>query len=85
MANDDCRSHNAQLTRKLDSKFPLFPKPWFMLDISPVVTPLRLAESDAELIAIKAMVENAIAFLYPSDSSTTAQATQMLDSLSNRS
>jgi hypothetical protein len=63
----------------------LFPKPWFMLDISPVVTPLRLAESDAELIAIKAMVENAIAFLYPSDSSTTAQATQMLDSLSNRS
>jgi hypothetical protein len=31
-------------------------------------------ESDVELNAIKAMVENAIAFFYPSDSSTTLRA-----------
>jgi hypothetical protein len=31
------------------------------------------------------MVENAIAFFYPGDTSTTTQAPQMLDSLSTRS
>jgi threonine synthase len=45
----------------------------------------RLAESDAELNALKAMVENADAFFYPNDSSTTVRAPQMLDSLPTQS
>jgi hypothetical protein len=32
--------------------------------------PLQLAESDAELNALKAMVENVIAFFYPGKSSS---------------
>jgi hypothetical protein len=70
--NDDYRSQNTQLTRKLESKLPLSPKPWFILDISPLLTLLRLTESDAELNALKAMVENSIAFFYQGDSSTAA-------------
>jgi hypothetical protein len=34
------------------------------------LTPLRLAESDAELNALKAMVDNAVAFFYPGESSS---------------
>jgi hypothetical protein len=37
-----------------------------------LLTLLRLAESNAEVNALKAMVENAVAFFYTSDSSTTA-------------
>jgi hypothetical protein len=72
-ANDDYRSQNTQLTRKLESKLPLSPKPWFMLDIFSLLIPLRLIESDAELNALKVMVENAIAFFYHCTSSSNAR------------
>jgi chromosome segregation ATPase len=32
-ANDDYRSQNAQLSRKLESKLSWSPNPWFMLDV----------------------------------------------------
>jgi hypothetical protein len=35
-----------------------------------LLTPLRLTEIDAELNALRAMVENTIAFFYLGDSST---------------
>jgi hypothetical protein len=40
---------------------------------------------DAELNALKARVDNAIAFFYPIESSSGSCAPQMLDSLSTRS
>jgi hypothetical protein len=43
--------------------------------------PLRLTESDAKLNALKAMVNNVVAFFYPGDSSFDTRAPQMLDSL----
>jgi hypothetical protein len=48
------------------------------------LTLLRLAETDDELNALKAMVDNAIAFFYSGESSR-ACAPQMLDSLPTRS
>jgi hypothetical protein len=45
------------------------------------LTLLRLVESDAELNALKQMVENIVAFFYPGDSSTDARAPQLLDGL----
>jgi hypothetical protein len=36
-----------------------------------LLTLLRLVEIDAELNALKEMVENVVAFFYPGDSSTT--------------
>jgi hypothetical protein len=50
-----------------------------------LLTPLRLTESDAELNALKAMVDNAVAFFYTGESSSEARSLQMLDSLSSRS
>jgi hypothetical protein len=47
--------------------------------------PLRLIESDAELNALKVMVDNAVVFFYPGESSCEARTPQMLDSLSTRS
>jgi hypothetical protein len=85
MANDDYKSQNAQLTRKLESKLHWSPKPWLVLDISLWLTLFRLAESDAELNALKVMVENVFAFFYPNDFSTAVWAPQMLDSLLTRS
>jgi hypothetical protein len=35
-----------------------------------LMTPLQLAESDAELNALKVMVDNVVAFFYPSESSS---------------
>jgi hypothetical protein len=50
------------------------------------LTPLRLVESDVELNALKAMVDNTIAFLYPGEySSKECAPPQMLDSLPTRS
>jgi hypothetical protein len=46
---------------------------------------LRLAESDAKLNALKAMVNNAVAFFYLSGSSSNVRAPQMLDSLPTQS
>jgi hypothetical protein len=46
---------------------------------------LRLVESDAKLNALNAMVDNAIAFFYPGESSSEACTLYMLDSLSTRS
>jgi hypothetical protein len=45
----------------------------------------RLIEFDAELNALKGMVENTVVFFYPGESSTTARAPQLLDDLSTRS
>jgi hypothetical protein len=50
-----------------------------------LLSSLRLAESDAELNALKAMVNNVVAFFYPGESSSNARAPQMLDSLPGRS
>jgi hypothetical protein len=44
-----------------------------MLDIFSLLIPLRLIESDAELNALKVMVENAIAFFYHCASSSNAR------------
>jgi hypothetical protein len=50
-----------------------------------LLSSLRLAESDAELNALKAMVNNVVAFFYSGESSSNARAPQMLDSLPGRS
>jgi hypothetical protein len=50
-----------------------------------LLSPLRLAESDAELNALKAMVNNAVAFFYLDKSSSNTHAPQMLDSLLTQS
>jgi hypothetical protein len=50
-----------------------------------LLSSLRLAESDAELNALKAMVNNVVAFFYPGESSSNARAPQMLDSLPGQS
>jgi hypothetical protein len=55
----------------------------FLLHI--LLTPLRLLEIDAKINALKAMVENAVAFFYPNDPSPTARAPQLLDGLPTRS
>jgi hypothetical protein len=50
-----------------------------------LMTPLQLAESDAELNALKVMVDNVVAFFYPGESSSEVCAPQMLDRLPMRS
>jgi hypothetical protein len=50
-----------------------------------LLTPFWLTELDAELNALKAMVDNAVAFFYPGESSSKACTPQMLDSLPVRS
>jgi hypothetical protein len=84
-ANDNYKSQNAQLTKKLESK--LLWSSWTLTRIQWIFmsNPLQLAESDAELNALKAMVENVIAFFYPGKSSSATWAPQMLDSLPSRS
>jgi hypothetical protein len=46
---------------------------------------LQLAESDAELNALKVIVDNVVAFFYPVESSSDLCTLQMLDSLPIRS
>jgi hypothetical protein len=50
-----------------------------------LLSPLRLTESNAKLNALKAMVNNAVAFFYPGDSSFDAHTPQMLDCLLSQS
>jgi hypothetical protein len=50
-----------------------------------LLTLLQLAEIDVELHALKALVENVVAFFYPGESSTIVWAPQMLDSVLTRS
>jgi hypothetical protein len=50
-----------------------------------LLSPLRLAKSDTELNALKAMVNNVISFFYPGESSSASHTPQMLDNLPNRS
>jgi hypothetical protein len=50
-----------------------------------LLSPLRLPESDAELNSLKAMVNNAVAFFYPGESSSKVRPPQMLDSLPTQS
>jgi hypothetical protein len=62
-------------------EFEVFHYPW----ITFLVTPLRLAKLDAELNALKAMVDNAMSYFYPSKSSFAIRTPQMLDGLLNQS
>jgi hypothetical protein len=48
-----------------------------------LLSPLRLTESDAEINALKAMVNYVVAFFYPCESASNAHAPQMFDSLSS--
>jgi hypothetical protein len=73
------------LTKRLEGKLPLSPKPRLMLDIFSLLTPLWLTKSDVELNDLKAMVENTVLFFYPSDSSIAARAPQMLNGISTLS
>jgi hypothetical protein len=84
-ANEDFKSQNARLIKKLESKllFPLPPSSLILLNI--LLTLLRLTESDADLNTLKVMVENVVVFFYPNDSSLAARAPQLLDGLSTRS
>jgi hypothetical protein len=50
-----------------------------------LLSPLQLVESDIELNALKAMVNNAVAFFYLGESSSNVHAPQILDSLPTRS
>jgi hypothetical protein len=59
----------------------VFHYPW----ITSLLTPLWLAELDAELNALKAMVDNTMSFFYTGESSSAIHTPQMLDSLPNRS
>jgi hypothetical protein len=71
-ANDDYKKQNTQLTKKLESKslgrVRTFYHSWTIFWL----TPLWLIESDTELNALKAMVDNAVAFFYPGESSSGA-------------
>jgi hypothetical protein len=73
-ANEDYRNQNTRLTKKLESKLmsPLPPRSCILFNI--LLTPLRLTETDAELNALKAMVENVVVFFYPNDSSSASRA-----------
>jgi hypothetical protein len=84
-ANGDYQKQSAQLTRKLESNFP-----WSFKALSHSLyilwlNPLWFAESDAELNALKVMVNNAVAFFYLGVSSSGTHDSQLLDSLSTRS
>jgi hypothetical protein len=48
-----------------------------------LLSPLRLTESDAEINALKAMVNYVVAFFYPCEPSSNAHAPQMFDNLSS--
>jgi uncharacterized coiled-coil protein SlyX len=71
-ANEDYKSENVRLTKKLESKLslPLSPELCIFLNVylllllllSSLLTLPRHAESDAELNTLKAMVENIVAF-----------------------
>jgi hypothetical protein len=73
-ANEDYRNQNTWLTKKLESKLlsPLPPRSCILFNI--LLTPLRLTETDAELNALKAMVENVVVFFYPNGSSSASLA-----------
>jgi hypothetical protein len=86
-ANEDYKKKNSRLTKKLESKVSLvsLDTSFFPRKILHRLTPRWPAESEAELSALKVMVDNVIAFFYPGESSSEAHAHQMLDSLPNRS
>jgi hypothetical protein len=58
--NDDYKKQNAQLTKKLESKFFGHIRAFYYLQTIFGLTPLRLVESDPELNTLKAMVDNAM-------------------------
>jgi hypothetical protein len=70
--NEDYKSQNARLTKKLESKIPflLSPELCIFLNVILLLTPLRLVESDVELNTLKAMVENVVAFFYTNNPSS---------------
>jgi hypothetical protein len=73
-ANDDYKKKNAQLAKTLESKslgrVRTFYHSWTIFWL----TSLWLAESDVELNALKAMVNNVVAFFYPGESSSGVRA-----------
>jgi hypothetical protein len=83
-ANEDYKSQNIRLTKKLGSKLPspLLPSPCILCNM--LLTSLQLTETNAELNTLKAMVENIVAFFYPSDPSSAARASELLDGLLTR-
>jgi hypothetical protein len=83
MTNIRSKSLNLPKNWKVSSllKFQLFHYPW----ITSLLTLLRLIELDAELNALKAMVDNVVPFFYPGESSSATRTPQVLDSLSNHS
>jgi hypothetical protein len=50
-----------------------------------LLSPLQLVELDAKLNALKAMVNNTVAFFYPGKSCSNARTPQMLGSLPSQS
>jgi hypothetical protein len=64
--NDDYKEQSTQLTRKVEGK-SCGPFSNILLFLKHFVTLLWLTESYVELNALKALVDNTVAFFYPSD------------------
>jgi hypothetical protein len=73
-ANDDYKKQNTQLAKKLESKSLITFRTFYHSGTIFWLTPLWLVESDAELNALKVMMDNAVAFFYPGESSFGAWA-----------
>jgi hypothetical protein len=84
-ANEDYKSQIAWLTKKMESKLPSPLSSGFCIVLDILLMPLRITESDAKLNTLKMMVENAVSFSYPNDSSSATHAPQLLDGLPTRS
>jgi hypothetical protein len=56
----------------------------FLLNIYILLTPIQIAEFDAEHNTLKAMVKKAVSFFYPKDPSSDTRTPQLLDGLPNR-
>jgi hypothetical protein len=84
-ANDDLQCQVTRQRKKSESKlmFPLslgsYASPSMLL------IPLPSAEIKAKRNALKAMVENVVAFFYPDDPDSAARAPQLLDGLLTQS
>jgi hypothetical protein len=82
-SNDNYQKEVAHLTKKLESKSLIWVLKHLLSSDFFSLFPLWLTESDVKLNALKAMVNNAVVFFYPGESSSKARAPQMLDSLSS--
>jgi hypothetical protein len=88
--NEDYKSQNAGLTKKLDSKrlipfatYLVFLPLYIYTHIYILLTLIRITEFDVELInTLKVLVKKALSF-YPKDPSSDARTPQLLDGLQN--